>query len=315
MKSKKMLLTALLCALVSSLSGCADETSANHRTSAGNALYLKYLPVVQALYGSWFTEDQLSAIDSAFSEQSARLEGIFGNTAVSGKGELACITHDERYLQLCRYCPAANVLYEHKDIIHVNPILVITPMLRTYEKSQIDKENTGAEWQSGNAVVYRNKITFLTMLAGQMFGDADYTVGYSSSEDLYYLYLMDFSDDLYVISLYFRFDKDDIMTQCGVDYVICGGNTLCPEADGTYAGSCLSLEFDETAFIDKIYTILGDSIGACTSRAALVKTDLKEVHTSEQAYVYQNEDSPAAYQGSLWFYLTEASEQETTESE
>ena len=319
MKLKKSVLLAGLCASVMFLSGCvsAEYTAFNQHTQNGNALYLKYLPVTQALYGSWCSEENLNTLDTVFHTRTSELSGIFQTTAVSGSSQMTVIPHEDSYIQLCNYCPAANVLYENKEQIQVNPIMTITPMLKSYDKSELDKKNTELEWKPRKASVYQKKADFLSGLAAEIFGNnaVSYYVGYSISEDLYYIYVMDFAEDLYVISLYFQFDDDNVLIKGGIDYVICGGNTLCAEADASYQRSCISLDFNDS-FVDTIYSVLGGAIGACTDKDNLEAYEENyQISTAEQAYTYQADSgSTIAYQGCLWCFFTETeiSEEEET---
>lgn len=215
--------TAGLTVPVTESAAPAETTSP---AGAWNTIAEKYAPL-----GLTLDENALLALDDCFSAQVRYYEDIYKPLhAENGSNVPVSVTASaaSRLDALANVSPAAYVLNSHRSAIRSNPVILMKKLCR----GQFTGEEKAVRYQSSLAgtapspVAYTGSPTeFIRNFLSTTLGAGDYYIGYSDSDGLYYVYLLDAGSDLNASSLYFKFENG-VLTAAGADCAAHSGTEL-----------------------------------------------------------------------------------------
>ena len=248
----------LLCLL---LTGCGNTVSDADHLRAQR--YYQYLPVCQKISaGAEITDEQLEMLDSAFQLRRENYEQtmyhIVGDN--SYMNPIFYLT-DEKLVTLRNYSPMASVLYQHKDEIAMNPILLMRQVLEGDNNPETDydnyteqiartvkseyKEIIQEEWKSPQTIYTSSTEMLIKSMFQTVYPEnaENFQVGHttdsSSKTDMYYVYLIEFHEDIECYAYYFYINDNGAVYQAAMDYLLYGGDELagCVLPDAAFAGN------------------------------------------------------------------------------
>ncbi|GEM_PF-3564158 len=250
MNAKKK--TAVLLCLL--LTGCSRTVPQTEQKKA--ELYYQYLPVAQRVSGSeGLSAEQLEQLDTAFQERyDAYEQTMYHIVGESSYMNPIQYVFQDSLTPLQNYSPMAAVLYQHREEIAMNPILLLrhtiegdgdplteydsyTEHISRVEKEQKSNQILEQNWQSPELTYSGTAELFLKNKVQQFHPEAG-TIQAGRENDMYYIYLIEFHEDIECYAYYFYISQEGICYQASVDYLLYGGNELasCFLAEASLAG-------------------------------------------------------------------------------
>ncbi len=243
------------------LTGCGNTVSDADRLRAER--YYQYLPICQKISADAdITDEQLEMLDSAFQSRRENYEQtmyhIVGDS--SYMNQIYYLT-DENLVTLRNYSPMASVLYQHKDEIAMNPILLMRRALEGDNNPDTDydsyteqiartvkseyKETVQEEWESPKSIYTSSAEVLIKSLFLPFYPDEteNFQVGHTTDSsgniDMYYVYLIEFHEDIECYAYYFYINDSGAIYQAAMDYLLYGGDELagCVLPDAAFAGN------------------------------------------------------------------------------
>ena len=230
------------------------ETSRSDADSLSE-LYTKYSPAIETVFSTYYAQNQeeyvsieeaLQEIDSDYDKALKSLESTYQKVYSDCTPTSAANFIPEYSFQpVSGYDPMTAVLYHHQSEINVNPIELMSKLVKTselYEKDNPDylemqnwyafnrTYDFVAEDLSEKSVGVPHETYLLNQLSEYLkIPEEELQIGYSHEEQLYYCYLVDTTSrdygseakNLEVTALYFQFDEEhSAPVRCGVEIYV-----------------------------------------------------------------------------------------------
>ena len=237
--NKKYLVLPVLVSLM--LTGCGNTVSGTDQNKAQK--YYQYLPVCQCISGTnSLTEEQFALLDSEFYSRAENYEQTMYHVVGKNSYMNEIYYHFQDTLVAWQnYSPMAYVLHEHQGEIGMNPILLMRGVLEgdsnpetEYDnytehifcsKKESDKESHQEEWTSPTEIYSGTAEDFIRKMFSPYADSENLQIGHTS-DNMYYVYLIEIQEDIECYAFYFYPDADGIFRQASMDYLRYGGNEL-----------------------------------------------------------------------------------------
>lgn len=221
------------------LTGCSDLTRQQTRDTA--ALEFRFYPITDQLSDLETDSGLINRLRKDYDTMLLSRSAQFHASLLPNVKEPLNLVPEDPVLPVSRYCPTAQLLLhsEEEAAVNMNPVLVMRQMLAGMKEAAVTEGETAQS--SGTETVpaaaegtYGAPSLFISNCLRKYYCDMDYQVGFSESENLYYVYLFDAREQLCVMAIYFRFDTDGRLGSVGFDSMIYDPYEITLMEDGAF---------------------------------------------------------------------------------
>lgn len=204
--------------------GCSEMTRRTVQQTA--ALEYRFYPVTDRLGAEPSDPMLLDRLSTSYDNMLAVRQEQFRSALMADLTEPLNLMPEDPVLPVSRFCPTAAVLMNSEaPAVNRNPVLVMRQVIAGLGETKVTEgETLRSEEKLPRAANpegdYLSPARFITECLRKYYRDMSFQIGYSENEDLYYAYIFDACDPICVMSVYFRFGKDNRLEAVGFDSLI-----------------------------------------------------------------------------------------------